>query len=232
MKIIFPQAFRKPEWPAPTHAVPARYVDHSVAPTRPASAFVGCRVPSHRATSGAGLEGPARVSPDTRGTPSRPVTRAASPQPGVLVRRQAKRSFGSRDALDRLLAATKATWRPPGSQSAGTVRTSSAKPPPMPSLWEPALASPGTGMPGVTVEHRSRVAADPTQPNLRQVHLIHTELRTLPRRPRHRLRPVPRRPNRIDQAQTPDESRNPSHVSRGRPARPGWCPVRASARRR
>ena len=29
---------------------------------------------------------------------------------------------------------------------------------------------------GVTVQHRSRVAADPTQPNLRQVHLIHTEL--------------------------------------------------------
>ncbi|KRV50496.1 molybdenum cofactor biosysynthesis protein [Wenjunlia vitaminophila] len=29
---------------------------------------------------------------------------------------------------------------------------------------------------GVTVQHRSRVAADPTQPNLRQVHLIHEEL--------------------------------------------------------
>ena len=29
---------------------------------------------------------------------------------------------------------------------------------------------------GVTVKHRSRVAADPTQPNLRQVHLIQTEL--------------------------------------------------------
>jgi MOSC domain-containing protein YiiM len=29
---------------------------------------------------------------------------------------------------------------------------------------------------GVTVQHRSRVAADPTQPNLRQVHLIHVEL--------------------------------------------------------
>jgi MOSC domain-containing protein YiiM len=29
---------------------------------------------------------------------------------------------------------------------------------------------------GVTVQHRSRVAADPTRPNLRQVHLIHTEL--------------------------------------------------------
>ena len=29
---------------------------------------------------------------------------------------------------------------------------------------------------GVTVQHRSRVAADPTQPNLRQVHLIASEL--------------------------------------------------------
>jgi MOSC domain-containing protein YiiM len=29
---------------------------------------------------------------------------------------------------------------------------------------------------GVTVKHRSRVAVDPTQPNLRQVHLIHVEL--------------------------------------------------------
>jgi MOSC domain-containing protein YiiM len=29
---------------------------------------------------------------------------------------------------------------------------------------------------GATVKHRSRVAADPTQPNLRQVHLVHAEL--------------------------------------------------------
>ena len=29
---------------------------------------------------------------------------------------------------------------------------------------------------GATVKHRSRAAKDPTQPNLRQVHLIHTEL--------------------------------------------------------
>ncbi|MEV6781616.1 MOSC domain-containing protein [Streptomyces sp. NPDC051098] len=29
---------------------------------------------------------------------------------------------------------------------------------------------------GVTVRHRSRIAQDPTQPNLRQVHLIHAEL--------------------------------------------------------
>ena len=29
---------------------------------------------------------------------------------------------------------------------------------------------------GITVKHRSRVKADPSQPNLRQVHLIHEEL--------------------------------------------------------
>lgn len=29
---------------------------------------------------------------------------------------------------------------------------------------------------GVTVQHRSRVARDPSQPNLRQVHLLHREL--------------------------------------------------------
>jgi len=29
---------------------------------------------------------------------------------------------------------------------------------------------------GATVQHRSRVRADPTQPNLRQVHLVHAEL--------------------------------------------------------
>lgn len=29
---------------------------------------------------------------------------------------------------------------------------------------------------GVTVKHRSRVRRDPTQPNLRQVHLVHSEL--------------------------------------------------------
>ena len=34
----------------------------------------------------------------------------------------------------------------------------------------------GDGHIGETVKHRSRVRKDPTQPNLRQVHLIHTEL--------------------------------------------------------
>ena len=32
---------------------------------------------------------------------------------------------------------------------------------------------------GKTVQHRSRIRADPTQPNLRQVHLIHEELFTV-----------------------------------------------------
>jgi hypothetical protein len=34
----------------------------------------------------------------------------------------------------------------------------------------------GDELAGRTVQHRSRVAADPTQPNLRQVHLLHAEL--------------------------------------------------------
>jgi MOSC domain-containing protein YiiM len=34
----------------------------------------------------------------------------------------------------------------------------------------------GDGHMGETVKHRSRVRKDPTQPNLRQVHLIHAEL--------------------------------------------------------
>ena len=34
----------------------------------------------------------------------------------------------------------------------------------------------GDGHMGGTVKHRSRVAVDPRQPNLRQVHLIHAEL--------------------------------------------------------
>lgn len=40
----------------------------------------------------------------------------------------------------------------------------------------PGLGVEGDAHLGVTVKHRSRVAADPTQPNLRQVHLIHAEL--------------------------------------------------------
>ncbi len=38
------------------------------------------------------------------------------------------------------------------------------------------LGTEGDAHAGVTVKHRSRVAADPTQPNLRQVHLLHAEL--------------------------------------------------------
>ncbi len=40
----------------------------------------------------------------------------------------------------------------------------------------PGLGVQGDAHLGSTVQHRSRVAADPTQPNLRQVHLIHVEL--------------------------------------------------------
>jgi MOSC domain-containing protein YiiM len=42
----------------------------------------------------------------------------------------------------------------------------------------PGLGVQGDAHLGLTVQHRSRVAADPTQPNLRQVHLIHAELFT------------------------------------------------------
>ncbi len=40
----------------------------------------------------------------------------------------------------------------------------------------PGLGVDGDAHSGATVKHRSRVKQDPTQPNLRQVHLIHTEL--------------------------------------------------------
>jgi MOSC domain-containing protein YiiM len=40
---------------------------------------------------------------------------------------------------------------------------------------------------GTTVQHRSRVRADPSQPNLRQVHLLHAELFDLLARHGHRV---------------------------------------------
>lgn len=40
----------------------------------------------------------------------------------------------------------------------------------------PGLGVLGDAHAGATVKHRSRVRRDPTQPNLRQVHLIHAEL--------------------------------------------------------
>ncbi len=40
----------------------------------------------------------------------------------------------------------------------------------------PGLGVAGDAHCGETVKHRSRVAVDPTQPNLRQLHLIHAEL--------------------------------------------------------
>lgn len=42
---------------------------------------------------------------------------------------------------------------------------------------------------GVTVQHLSRVAADPTPPNLRQVHLIHAELHDELRESGHEVTP-------------------------------------------
>ncbi len=49
--------------------------------------------------------------------------------------------------------------------------------PPHPSIRLIAgLGVQGDAHQGVTVKHRSRVRRDPTQPNLRQVHLIHAEL--------------------------------------------------------
>ncbi|WP_276354457.1 MOSC domain-containing protein [Cohnella caldifontis] len=38
------------------------------------------------------------------------------------------------------------------------------------------IGAEGDAHAGKTVQHRSRVAADPSRPNLRQVHLIHSEL--------------------------------------------------------
>ncbi|MCP4438577.1 MAG: MOSC domain-containing protein [Aureispira sp.] len=48
-------------------------------------------------------------------------------------------------------------------------------------VWEEIMLLKGLGVEGdahlgKTVKHRSRVAKDPSQPNLRQVHLIHQEL--------------------------------------------------------
>jgi MOSC domain-containing protein YiiM len=40
----------------------------------------------------------------------------------------------------------------------------------------PGLGVAGDAHAGATVKHRSRVRRDPTQPNLRQVHLLHAEL--------------------------------------------------------
>lgn len=48
-----------------------------------------------------------------------------------------------------------------------------------PRMWITLVAGlgvEGDAHAGVTVKHRSRVARDPMQPNLRQVHLIHAEL--------------------------------------------------------
>ena len=49
----------------------------------------------------------------------------------------------------------------------------------LPAMWitlAAGLGVVGDGHAGKTVQHRSRVARDPNQPNLRQVHLLHSEL--------------------------------------------------------
>ena len=51
-----------------------------------------------------------------------------------------------------------------------------AKPPALEILLVEGLGVEGDAHAGVTVKHRSRVARDPSQPNLRQVHLLQAEL--------------------------------------------------------
>ncbi len=51
-----------------------------------------------------------------------------------------------------------------------------SKAPQVRSCCAPGLGVEGDAHSGVTVQHRSRVARDPRQPNLRQLHLIHAEL--------------------------------------------------------
>lgn len=51
-----------------------------------------------------------------------------------------------------------------------------SKPPAETITLAAGLGVEGDAHKGVTVKHRSRVAKDPTRPNLRQVHLIHIEL--------------------------------------------------------
>lgn len=71
----------------------------------------------------------------------------------------------------------------PAVQAAGTViavavhATHAFSKPTVPSITLlEGLGVEGDAHAGVTVKHRSRVKVDPTQPNLRQVHLIHGEL--------------------------------------------------------
>ncbi len=59
--------------------------------------------------------------------------------------------------------------------SLGAAHTFSKTPQPRIRLLA-GLGVAGDAHAGATVKHRSRVRADPTQPNLRQVHLIHAEL--------------------------------------------------------
>jgi MOSC domain-containing protein YiiM len=61
------------------------------------------------------------------------------------------------------------------SVNASAVHEFSKSPRPVIRLLE-GLGVEGDAHCGTTVRHRSRVARDPSQPNLRQVHLVHTEL--------------------------------------------------------
>jgi MOSC domain-containing protein YiiM len=62
--------------------------------------------------------------------------------------------------------------------------------PPLPAIRLVAgLGVEGDTHAGTTVQHRSRVARDPSQPNLRQVHLIHAELFAEVARAGHEVRP-------------------------------------------
>lgn len=69
-----------------------------------------------------------------------------------------------------------------------SVHTFSKSPAPSIRLVE-GLGVVGDAHYGATVQHRSRVAADPSQPNLRQVHLIHAELLEDLREAGHDVRP-------------------------------------------
>jgi hypothetical protein len=78
----------------------------------------------------------------------------------------------------------------------GQVRSVSASPghdfskPQLPAIRLVAgLGVEGDSHSGTTVQHRSRVARDPSQPNLRQVHLIHAELFDEVARAGHAVRP-------------------------------------------
>ena len=68
------------------------------------------------------------------------------------------------------------TWRPSSSRCIATRGTGSAKDTVDEIVLVEGVGVEGDAHAGTTVQHLSRVRRDPTQPNLRQVHLIHAEL--------------------------------------------------------